>query len=428
MKNLFKLFVIFFISSECYALNIHEAIRSTIENNPKVKIAIEKINESKELLIFANSAKLPTISSSISGTYSNADTTTTTTASTPETFTDLYKIEISKNIYDSGFNNLEIERSKILFNNELINFKTTIQNLILDAINGYLTVINYEKSLESTKKNYDSVHKAYVETKTRFEIGSATLYDIQNAEASFATAKTNLFAAEQNFIISKKTFKRIAGINPVDLVEILDIDFSIDLKVISENAIKNNLNLLLISNDIRNKEIQILKEKKLKRSSIDITGTGLYSNGSRMEKGTETTSGTISLTLTVPLFQKGQDDSNIRKYQSQMLQAEISLEDTRDDILILIANAYKDFKISSSKMDSNLIITKSIQTSLQSLQEEYTIGTKTITDLVEEEEKLLNANVNYLNSKKDFILNYFKIKSLEGNLVNMFEKYLPSIN
>ena len=56
------------------------------------------------------------------------------------------------------------------------------------------------------------------------------------------------------------------------------------------------------------------------------------------------------------------------------------------------------------------------------------IGTKTINDLIEEEEKLLNANVNYLNSKKDFLLNYFKIKSLDGSLIKMFENYLPQIN
>ena len=56
------------------------------------------------------------------------------------------------------------------------------------------------------------------------------------------------------------------------------------------------------------------------------------------------------------------------------------------------------------------------------------LGTKTIKDLVEEEEKLLNANVNFLNSKKDYLLNYFKIKSLDGSLIKLFDKYLPSIN
>ena len=154
----------------------------------------------------------------------------------------------------------------------------------------------------------------------------------------------------------------------------------------------------------------------------------MYSNGSRIEKGSETTSGSIDLTLTIPLFQKSQQNSNIRKYRSQMLQSEISFQDYSDDLRILILNTYKDFKISESKMKSNKVVIKSIETALKSLNEEYSLGTKTIKDLVEQEEKLLNANVNFLNSKKEYLLNYFEIKSLDGSLIKLFDKYLPSIN
>ena len=415
-------------SNNTFALNIDEAIKSTIENNPKVKIALEKIIESKELIVYAKSDKLPSLTSSISGTYSNADTTTATSSSTTEKFTDQYKITISQNLFDAGIKDLEIERSKVLFNNELLAFQSTIQDLILSAINGYLTVINYDKSLEATQKNYDSVLKAYEETKTRFDLGSATLYDLQNAEASFATARTNLFAAEQNVEISKKSFNRIVGLMPLQLEDIIDVDVYIDLEKIISNALVANLNLQLITNDIKNKELLLLKEQKSKEPTIDMSGTGLYSNGSRLEKGTETTSGTIAFTLTVPLFKKGQDDSNIRKYRSQKLQSEINLLDAKDDLQIVIANTYKDFKINEAQMKSNLTVIKSIETALTSLQEEYLIGTKTITDLVEQEEKLLNANVNFLNSRKDFLLNYFEIKSLDGSLINLFEEYLPQIN
>jgi len=104
------------------------------------------------------------------------------------------------------------------------------------------------------------------------------------------------------------------------------------------------------------------------------------------------------------------------------------LEDFREDIQIQIYHTYKDFKISESNMSTNQIVIQSIETSLNSLNEEYNIGTKTITDLVNEEEKLLNANVNYLNSKKNFITNYFKLKSLDGSLIKLFEHYIPATN
>ena len=428
MKIFLQILFFIFLASNLNALNIDEAIKSTILNNPKVKIAIEKLTESKELMSYAYGSKKPTLTSTISGTYANADKNTSTASTTPETLTDKYQLTLSQNLYDAGYNELEIARSKILFNDEVIQFKITLQNLILEAIEGYLTVINYEKSLEANQKNYDSVSKAFEETKTRFDIGSATLYDLQNAEASFAIASSNLFAAEQNVQISNKSFKRVVGLQAINLEDVLNINNLVNLSNTIETAMDQNLNLLLAKSDIENKKILLLKEKKSKKPSLDISGTAEYSDSGRVDSGTELTQGSVALTLTIPLYQKDQDNSNIRKYHSQILQSEIYLEDFREDILILIYNTYKDLQISESNMLTNQIVIQSIETSLNSLKEEYNIGTKTITDLVNEEEKLLNANVNYLNSKKDFLTNYFKLKSLDGSLIKLFEHYIPVTN
>ena len=428
MKIFLQFLFFIFLASNLNALNIDEAIKSTILNNPKVKIAIEKLTESKELMSYAYGSKKPTLTSTISGTYANADKNTSTASTTPETLTDKYQLTLSQNLYDAGYNELEIARSKILFNDEVIQFKITLQSLILEAIEGYLTVINYEKSLEANQKNYDSVSKAFEETKTRFDIGSATLYDLQNAEASFAMASSNLFAAEQNVQISNKSFKRVVGLQAINLEDVLNINNLVNLSNTIETAMDQNLNLLLAINDIENKKILLLKEKKSKKPNLDISGTAEYSDSGRVDSGTKLTQGSVALTLTIPLYQKDQDNSNIRKYYSQILQSEIYLEDFREDIQIQIYHTYKDFKISESNMSTNQIVIQSIETSLNSLNEEYNIGTKTITDLVNEEEKLLNANVNYLNSKKNFITNYFKLKSLDGSLIKLFEHYIPATN
>jgi hypothetical protein len=73
----------------------------------------------------------------------------------------------------------------------------------------------------------------------------------------------------------------------------------------------------------------------------------------------------------------------------------------------------------------NLKRIKSKETSLESIIEEYNIGTKTITELIDTESELLLIYVSYFDSKKNFIQNYFKIKALEGTLVNLFQDFLP---
>ena len=103
------LFVIFVFSFKSFAIDVDETIESTVQNNPKVKIGLEKLIESKELIESAYGAKLPTITSTITGTYSNTESKTTTTTTTPETFTDKYTLSISQNLFDAGYNDLEIE-------------------------------------------------------------------------------------------------------------------------------------------------------------------------------------------------------------------------------------------------------------------------------------------------------------------------------
>ena len=216
-----------------------------------------------------------------------------------------------------------------------------------------MTVINYEKSLEVTEKNFDIVSKSLEITKTKFELGSSTLYELQRAESSSAIASANLFAAKQNVEIGKKSFQRIAGLKPINLEDVIDIESSITLSFVLEIATNNNLNLKLLINDIKNKEILLLKEKKTKQPSIDIVGSAEYSDGGRIDAGTETTKGSIALTLKIPIYQQGIKNSNIRKYQSQILQAELNFEDYKEDLIILISNTYKDFKVSEFKMKSN---------------------------------------------------------------------------
>ena len=123
--------LIMFNSNSIIALSIDDSVKSTIANNLKVKVAFEKLNESKESIEVAIGNKLPTVTGTISGTYSQSDTKAITGDTTPETFTDKYKISITQNLFDGGEKNLEIQRSKLIYQNAVINFYKTVQDLSL---------------------------------------------------------------------------------------------------------------------------------------------------------------------------------------------------------------------------------------------------------------------------------------------------------
>ena len=427
--RLFILLLLLIYSKSIFALSIDDSVKSTIANNLKVKIAFEKLNESKETIEVAIGKTLPTVTGTISGTYSNSDTTSAAGVSTPpETFTDKYKISITQNLYDGGEKSLEIERSKIIYENAVINFYKTVQDLSLTAVEGYLTVINYEKSLEASEKNFDSVSRFLEEVKLKYELGSATITELKNAESAFSIAETNLFSAEQNYKVSLKTFKSIVGKEAINLEDYVNIEEDLNFDNILSEVYKNNFNILIAQNNIKIKELDLSKEKGSNRPTLDITASTEYSDGSRIDAGSENTNASIGLTLTIPIFQQNIDKSDIRKINSQILQTEIELEDLKESLNIEVSNYYKNYLVSKSNLNTSLLTIEYANTLLESTQEEYNLGTKSITDLIEAETNLLNVNVEYFNANKNYLINYFNLLALDGSLIKLFEEYLPSYN
>ena len=427
MRFLFYIFI-FIYSINTYALSIDDSVKSTIANNLKVKIAFEKLNESKETIEVAVGKKLPKVTATISGTYSKSDTKAVTGDTTPETFTDKYKITITQNLYDGGENNLEIERSKLIYENEVINFYKTVQDLSLTAIEGYLTVIYFDKSLEASKKNFVSVSRFLEEVKLKFDLGSATITDLKNAESAFSIAETNLFSAQQNYDVSLKTFKSIVGKEAINLEDYVNLEDNLNFENILSKVYEDNFNILISKNNIRIKEIDLFKEKSTNKPSLDVTASTEYSDGSRLDDGTENTNASIGLTLTIPIFQQNIDKSDIRKISSQILQTEIEYDDLKESLNIEVSNYYKNYLVSQSTLNTSLLTIEYAKTLLQSTQEEYNLGTKSITDLIEAETNLLNVQVEYFNANKNYLINYFNLLALDGSLIKLFEEYLPTIN
>ena len=94
------------------------------------------------------------------------------------------------------------------------------------------------------------------------------------------------------------------------------------------------------------------------------------------------------------------------------------------DISLLLNN----YEIYNSQLKSNLIQIKAHESSLELIKNEYELGIATFTNLIDQEEKLLNSRLAYIEKNKDLIMTYFRILSLEGELLNTFKDYLPNIN
>tara|TARA_Y100001970_G_scaffold87987_1_gene111062 strand:+ start:1688 stop:2986 length:1299 start_codon:yes stop_codon:yes gene_type:complete len=428
MKKYFTtiIFIFLFNSNNIYALDIAETIKNTVENNLKVKIGLEEINESKELIARAYGNFKPDINLTLTEKQSSTETKTGGSTTTTDKLSDTYSLTVKQNLYNGGRNNLELKKSLLLFDKQLENFNFTLNELILSAIRGYLTVKLYEKSLEVTEKNFEVIKKINDDAKKKYDLGVSTLSDLKNAESSFQDANTNLMIAKGDLKIGKETFKQIVGLDPIDLQDLVKFNNNKNKDDIFNTALINNHEINSLKFDIEISKIDLEIYKKVKLPSLDITGDLSY-NDDVSAKGTESTSGSISAQLSIPIFQKGIENSDIRKFQSKLLQNEFKLNDKINDIDLqasILSNNYQIYQsqliASNSKIESNSI-------TLNVIKQEYESGIKTFTDLINQEELLLQSYLSSFDINNNLLITYFEILALEGQLINEFSEFLPNI-
>ena len=428
MKKYFTtiIFIFLFNSNNIYALDIAETIKNTVENNLKVKLGLEEINESKELIARAYGNFKPDINLTLTEKQSSTETKTGGSTTTTDKLSDTYSLTVKQNLYNGGRNNLELQKSLLLFDKQLENFNFTLNELILSAIRGYLTVKLYEKSLEVTEKNFEVIKKINDDAKKKYDLGVSTLSDLKNAESSFQDANTNLMIAKGDLKIGKETFKQIVGLEPIDLQDLVKFNNNKNKDDIFNTALINNHEINSLEFDIEISKIDLEIYKKVKLPSLDITGDLSY-NDDVSAKGTESTSGSISAQLSIPIFQKGIENSDIRKFQSKLLQNEFKLNDKINDIDLqasILSNNYQIYQsqliASNSKIESNSI-------TLNVVKQEYESGIKTFTDLINQEELLLQSYLSSFDINNNLLITYFEILALEGQLINEFSEFLPNI-
>lgn len=426
MRYLIFLFTIIYTFNS-FSLNIEDSVKSTIENNINIKIALEEINESKELIETSLSNYKPDLSITLSEKQISTETTTSTSSSTTNKLQDSYSFTVKQNLYRGGRNELELEKSKILFNKQLETFYSTINDLILRAIDGYLTVQLYNKSLIAIEKNFEVVEQIYLDTLNSKELGVSTLVDLKKAESSYEKAKSNLILAKSNLEVGNKTFKNIVGLDAFDLKSIIKVNKNISSNEVLNNALKNNHNLKILNLDYEASKLDLEINKRSKYPTFDLTGNATY-NDNVSSKGTETTSGSLEVTLSIPIFQKGIENSNIRKFKSKSIQADYKTVDQKELIelnSIILVNNYNVFK---SQIESTLSSIEANEVTLDLIEKEYELGLRVFSDVLDQEQKLLDASLENFNRNKDFLITYFEILSLEGKLIDEFKEYLPQIN
>ena len=122
-----------------------------------------------------------------------------------------------------------------------------------------------------------------------------------------------------------------------------------------------------------------------------------------------------------PIFSGGKNIAGLKKSKILRQQKQLLLEDSKKSNKASVANAWSNFQSSKSFLTSIKSQVKAAEIANEGVTNEYESGSgRSTIDVIQSNSLLLEAKINLVNSKRDFLLSQFKLLASIGRLTGFY--------
>jgi outer membrane protein len=299
----------------------------------------------------------------------------------------------------------------------------TEADLFTSVVGAYMDVIRDEAIVGLNQQNVRVLDINLRASRDRFQVGDLTRTDVAQSEARLALAQAQLQSAEARLIASRETYIRIIGAPPVALEQPPTLP---NLPASPEAAVAAAMsqNPVLIAaqrqRDAARFDVGVAHAQRLPRLAavaggnyfnyLGSLGTGTTFNG--VQSGSSATGG---LSVTLPIFQGGRPGAQVRQAQALESQAIENTTATERGVIAAARSSYASWRSSNEVIVSSETAVRANRLSLEGVRAENSVGTRTILDILNAEQELLNSQVTLVSARRDAYVAGFALLAAMGD-------------
>jgi outer membrane protein len=292
------------------------------------------------------------------------------------------------------------------------------QTVLLTAATTYMDVLRDTANLEVQRNNVRVLQETLKQTRDRFEVGEVTRTDVAQAEAQLAAGQSSMLAAESTLTTSKANYRQVIGVEPVNLAPGSPVDrFSPRTLpgAVDQGLIENpNVTAAMYGIDIAFLQVKI-NEGALYPSLVaqaSVTQGSFIQNNSTPQFWTASAIGT----LTVPIYQGGQEYALIRQSKESLGQQRLSLELVRTQIRQQVVQAWGQNEAAKAQVKAANSQVYSSEVALNGVREEARVGQRTTLDVLNAQQALVNARIALVTAQHDRVVASYNVLAATGRL------------
>lgn len=337
-----------------------------------------------------------------------------------------YNLNINQPLYRKQ-NSIQYEQSKTQVAQADEQLNTSHQDLMLRVSQAYFDVLLAQDKIDLIQAQKAAISRQLEQAKANFEVGSATITDVHEAQARYDLTVAQEIAAVNELEAKKHAIQAVTGQMPQRLATAKsDLQAAIpepyEMEKWVEVAAENNLALRiqLQSLQLANQEVERTRAGHL--PTLDVIGTysdnrangGVSSDLVGYNKAAKTA--TVGLQFEIPLYQGGAISSRVREAIANQQKSQDDVEAARRQAELQTRQAYLNVTTSVAQVKAYEQALVSSQSQLDSTSLGYEVGVRTSVDVLNAQQQLYSAKRDLLQARYSWLLSVLQLKAAAGVL------------
>ena len=429
-------------AQEVTQLTLKEAITFALENKADSKKAKLKVENSEYQIEEVRSRALPQISANGNMTYNpilqlNAlpgdffgAPGTTLLAPLGQEWTSTAGVSLSQTLFDqSVFTGLKAAKSTREFYQ--INEQLTEEQVIERVANAYYQVYVQQEKLNVVDNNLINTNKVKDIIKGQFDNGLAKKIDYDRI-----TVRVNNINSQRQQILNAITLQENAlkfyiGMPIERKISIPKTAFEVTPQDLTKNSdVTNRTEYLLLKKQEQLLEYQRKSVQASYYPTLSLSGSYNYiGQGPEMPLFAKPENGvywsdyaSIGLNLRIPIFTGFGTRAKVRQTENNLKSVKVDLEETKLSLDLGYENAKKQIENSLITINNQKENAQLAQEVLNNTNNNYTQGLASLTDLLDAENALTEAQNNYTNAILEYKLAEIQLIKSKGELNTLINK------
>lgn len=402
--------------------SLRDCIEYAKKNNIQINILRLSTGSAEQDLLQSKAARLPSVSASLSQSMVNGKQTDVVVGglSSQANFSGNYGINSSVTLYNGGYINNNITAKQIALQSANLSVQEAQNDITLGITEAFLNILLAQETVTSFEDVLATSQAQLKQGRQRYDAGSISKKELLQFEAQTAGDEYNLVNAKNNYRLNVLTLKqtlqlpssydfKVTAPDDITVQEVIPgLAAAQDAAQATRPEVKNSERGI----DLAKTDLLLAKSGALPAVSLGANIASGYANLSQDNKYftqlNDNLYQSLGLTVSIPIYSRRVNKTNIEKSKIAVEQAKLALADTKLALNTQVEQAYINVQNRQAQYAAAEKQMKASRESYDITNEQLRLGAVNMVELLQQKNQYVQALQSYIQAKYSAVL-YNKI-------------------